>query len=681
MYPEETIPLIKTPTSSPFIEEPNWAELLDEAQESLLDETLILDRRKTLKAKHLSTLREDQAHALPTYHTSRQPKLGDFQLIDKLGEGGMGEVHLARQNSMWREVAIKQLHGQHAAHPSHRQKLIEEACITGRLEHPNIVPVYSLGVDEHDTPMFVMKRIEGVSWYDTIQHPEHLPRAHKQHSSTLECHFEIFEQVCMAMHYAHAQGIVHRDLKPDNIMLGEYGEVYVVDWGLAVSTRVEDRHQPIPQARAVHQVEGTPMYMAPEQAAAEGHLIGPHTDIYALGVILHELITGTPRHQGATLQAMLLDAYQAKPVQYPATIHPALGAVCNKACSRDPAKRHTSPEALREHLNDYRKHRRFDELLHATKIRIEALEQLAEYAHHGTLSSAQMVEAHGLSGATRFAIERAREIHPEHDMLEAMRSRMLHAMMHLELDHKNLAAAQVFHDELGEHISERGAAHFENVSRSIQAEQEHIESLKHMETELSFGVSRKRKAILGVVLCVLWGVGTLALKPLTQSFAPENGYLNALFYKLIIAVLQIVIWFIARQKITLTRANTSLLNMLLVVIMTGVAARVLGWQLEMRIEHAVMMEMLCFAVLTWCLGAVMDRFIALMSIIHLSGIMLCLFVLPLTYVTTCFALCNLMAMLITSWHWYRGKGTMAKGGSRLRNSSPRSDDERHRLDE
>lgn len=206
----------------------------------------------------------------------------DYELREELGRGGMGVVLRARQTALDRDVAVKLLHGEALADSRKRRRFLAEAALTGALEHPNIVPVHDLGTSPEGELFYSMKLIQGRAWAEELPH------------LGLDENVRVLLEVCDAVAFAHAQGILHRDLKPHNVMLGAYGEVLVVDWGLALRLDEQGR------APADAPMGGTACYMAPETARCQAQELGPRSDVYLLGAILWEILTGAPPHLGST---------------------------------------------------------------------------------------------------------------------------------------------------------------------------------------------------------------------------------------------------------------------------------------------------------------------------------------------------------------------------------------------
>jgi len=209
----------------------------------------------------------------------------DYELIDVLGEGGMGVVYSARQASIDRTVAIKMLKPDMAQDLSLRAKFLTEAAVTGDLDHPNIVAIHELGSNEAGALFYSMRRVRGTPWLEVIRQKTQIEN------------IDTWQRVADAIAFAHSRGVIHRDLKPENVMLGDFGEVLVMDWGLALSVREQGKADSIYTSDCL---AGTPAYMAPEMALGPVSILGVWSDIYLLGAILYEIITGSPPHTGDT---------------------------------------------------------------------------------------------------------------------------------------------------------------------------------------------------------------------------------------------------------------------------------------------------------------------------------------------------------------------------------------------
>lgn len=317
--------------------------------------TLAAPRRSALPATRDGAARELGAGGtLPRMEVARSGDDGraDLELVRALGEGGMGVVWLARQRSLAREVAVKRLKREGAA-AAGAAALLAEARATGALEHPGVVPVHALGADANGSPMLVMKRIEGESFEALLRDPEHpaWPRLWRRYGDRTNAVVEILMRVADALELAHARGIVHRDVKPENVMVGGFGEVYLVDWGTALRPGELDEED-----RTNLGIVGTPSFMAPEMVRGDASAIDARTDVYLLGATLHAAITGRPRHAGGSLASVLLSALVSAPEPYEGELS-ELGALANKATSPDKAERPPSAAAFRDALADFLRHR------------------------------------------------------------------------------------------------------------------------------------------------------------------------------------------------------------------------------------------------------------------------------------------------------------------------------------
>jgi serine/threonine-protein kinase len=262
-----------------------------------------------------------------------------------LGRGGMGEVRLTRDERIGREVAIKTLLSPAGEGSAQWRRFVREARVQGQLEHPAIVPVHDLDISPEQGLYFSMRRVQGQSLKDVLQQleraePDAVARWSRRKLLTA------FVQICLAIHYAHSRGVVHRDLKPGNIMLGEFGEVQVIDWGLARvlgeadvdSERAAGPPGSTDALTMVGDVMGTPAYMPPEQFDGDLPGIGPHSDIYALGMILYEIFALSRFHLGKSN-----DEIRAE-VRAGIDLRAALGALgappeIQDACARATARR------------------------------------------------------------------------------------------------------------------------------------------------------------------------------------------------------------------------------------------------------------------------------------------------------------------------------------------------------
>ncbi|MCB9688607.1 MAG: protein kinase [Alphaproteobacteria bacterium] len=271
------------------------------------------------------------------------PRLGDdedLELGEELGRGAMGVVRAATQRSLDRQVAIKEL--QVGTGPHHEAQLVREARITGLLEHPNIPPVHAL-IERDGRPALVMKRIRGVPWRAVLTDADH-PAWRDAGLDDLPLpwrHARVAAALCDALACAHANGIVHRDVKPANVMLGAFGEILLMDWGLAIDWE-ELGAQPTPRA-----VVGTPAYMAPEMVDG---LADPRTDVYLVGAVLHHALCGQPLRSGSSVYQVLGSVWNARPFELPPDLPSPLAAIVRRATEPRPEARYPDARHLRAAL-------------------------------------------------------------------------------------------------------------------------------------------------------------------------------------------------------------------------------------------------------------------------------------------------------------------------------------------
>src|SRR5437588_7230596 len=267
---------------------------------------------------------------------------GDYELLEEIGRGGQGVVYRARQKSLNRTVALKVIGLGHWATEAHLKRFRREAESAASLEHPCIVPIYEVG-ERDGSCYFSMKFIEGGQLDEVV----------RSEPITIRRAVELIAKVARIVHYAHEHHILHRDIKPGNILLDQKGEPHLTDFGLARLVETEST------VTRTMEVLGTPSYMAPEQAVGNNAAISSVTDVYGLGAVLYQLLTGQPPFAGGTTYEtikLLLDIEPRQPRLLNPKIDRDLSTICLKCLEKDPKRRYSSALALAEDLEHWLKH-------------------------------------------------------------------------------------------------------------------------------------------------------------------------------------------------------------------------------------------------------------------------------------------------------------------------------------
>jgi len=406
-------------------------------------ETLDVETRDTLAGAPRATLRPRLAHDTARRALEMLEQLAgtsptaSVQLRpgDEIGRGGMGVIRAAEQVALGRTVAIKTVRPDHGD-PDAALDLLREAWITGSLEHPNVVPVHHLGVDDRGLPLIVLKRIEGVAWSDVLLDAGAV-RARFGANDLLAWNLGILLRVLDAVRFAHSRGIIHRDLKPTNVMIGDFGEVYLLDWGIAVSLRPDPTGR-LPLASDARQIVGTPCYMAPEMVDTTLAL-SERTDVYLAGAVLYELLAGRPPHLAATPIATMTSISLSQP-ELPAEVPSELAAICRRAMHAEPAQRFANADELRRAVQRYLEHRGSELLAAGAQARLGQL--------RAALAAGDEDEVHRLFGACRFGFHEALSAWPDNAAARAGLDEATIAVAEFELKHDAPAAAVALLGEL-----------------------------------------------------------------------------------------------------------------------------------------------------------------------------------------------------------------------------------------
>ncbi|MCA9598537.1 MAG: protein kinase [Myxococcales bacterium] len=282
------------------------------------------------------------------------PTPSHLAIYPELGRGGMGRVHPAMDKNLLRPVALKRLDKKLATVPMYRDGFVAEAQITGQLEHPNIVPVHELAISPEGVPYFTMKLVQGIGLDRWLADPARPAGS----TERLQEGLEIFLKICDAVAYAHHRGVIHRDLKPENVMIAGFGQVYLMDWGLSRLTKSRPASGEMSQMEAPGPV-GTPAYMAPEQARGNPAEMDERSDVFGLGALLYEIVSGhTPYGKAKSAKEILAKAVAGQVVPLEAVtfgmdVSKRLRAIVARAVAPEPAQRFQSVLELQDDVRRF----------------------------------------------------------------------------------------------------------------------------------------------------------------------------------------------------------------------------------------------------------------------------------------------------------------------------------------
>ena len=538
--------------------------------------------RETIRAHSIAP---PSIESLPEIQIDRDAPLGnDLALGRTLGEGGMGRVYLATQHSLRREVAVKTCLDQEESAAS----LVHEGVVTGMLEHPNIPPVHALGRDESGRPVLVMKRIEGTSWHDAL-----LDRS-------LVENLEILIQICNALQLAHERGVIHRDIKPANVMLGRYGEVYLIDWGVA--------H--VRAFGADASLVGSPAYIAPEMAA--GGEPDARTDVYLIAATLHEILTGAPPHDAPTARVALQPAMLAPPPTFNDSVPTELSALCTRGLAKRPDDRPQSAREVQLALRSYLAHRGAATLTSEARDRLEQLRLATDPATRARLST-----------ECRFGFHQALRAWPESREARAGLTEALTYLAEREIDAEDLEGARQLIAELPDDVPEL-SARAATLESKLRARDERRRAALAQAREMDARVAVRERALVNIVgatigAVLLW----LDWQRPTPALFGYQAHVTMVRVALLIAAVTGVTLLLVRRRMMQNTFNRRWAALLGIGVAMLVLHRTLALQLLPGAPATAMSDLLLAAVMLAIAGVHVGRalfFSALVFCVGAAGI-------------------------------------------------------------
>lgn len=527
------------------------------------------------------------------------PLLDDFMIKDLLGEGGMGRVYSGVQASLNREVALK-VSKVNDQEPRLIAQIFHEAQITANLDHPNILPIYILALNEQDQPIQVMKQIIGVTWADLIANPNHPMWSQLDHTEgRLHFHLDILAQVCQAMSYAHDHQIIHRDLKPENVMIGRFGEVFVLDWGVALyipaigaSFEMTSYHAQV-SSRLDEALVGTPAYMPKEMAQCDVASLGAWTDVYLLGAILYEILCGIRIRTGNNLKELFIQITDGIIPNIPPDISEEFRSLL--LASLDPNIDHRI-----ENGHSFRKL-----LVHAIRTDRAARVQRKAQRMSTELKQALHTEEYGVDELS-FMYDEARLTY--RTSLE-MWSECTRARSGLDHLHSIWAEYSIVIDDL--QGAKRAISHLEIPSPTLsqqlenafrdreRLDQEHAQ-LQEWHADEQMSSSRSLRLLFSTIGLIIFGFGSLLLDYLERTdrvlIDSKGEFIAAISFTIIVYIIFAMI--AARRRQSSGEANAifqRLVSYLTIITLAVSLQRFISWQLGLSFDRLLHLEMTLIA--------------------------------------------------------------------------------------
>jgi serine/threonine-protein kinase len=485
-----------------------------------------------------------------------------------------------------------------------------------------------------------MKRIEGSAWSRLMRDPSEIARRFAS-GDPLEWNLRTLATVCNAVHFAHSRGILHRDLKPDNVMIGEFGEVYVLDWGIAVSL-IDDGSGRLPLASQAKDVAGTPHYMAPEMLLGDPSVYSPRTDVYLLGAIFYEIFAGEPPHKGADVHAMVTDILLSSP-RFPPSFPAEARRICARALAREPGERFESALELRLAIDEYVRHRGSRKLAHDAKGSLALLQRAIEEDPAG---DERKLAVANLLGECRFGYHAALSAWPDNEAARNGLDRALLLVIEHELAEGSPATAATLLREVSAPPADVGA----RVKAALEARSEEDERLRRLEQDLDPKVGSRTRTLLGG----FFGLGFTVSPLIGWLYAQRVGrvsYLDAtVLPPLIFLVLGGLAFAWARETLTKTALNRRLTLTLGLYLVAQITLGLGGWLAGISPTHMHVVFFFAWGLTDMMLAVWTERWFALPAATCAAAFLVAAGFPSLIY--PLMSLCNLVLTVILVRVWF-----------------------------